>query len=130
MSLQDSITTAVKNSKTEGHSTGKTPAFYNKRKDAFIDGACTNPVPEVRIYAAGSDATPTKNLKEMLVAEKDIDVLTVLLMNPRVPTKALEAFMDTPEAELFDKEDEVYQYIIQRVGTEDTEPEPDDQPEE
>ena len=122
MSLKEAVNTAVKDAKTENHSTGKTPAFYTKRNNAFIAEVCTSPIAENRILAAGSQNTPTKSLKEMLTVEKDVDVLSVLLMNPRIPTKALEAFMDTPEIDLFSEEDEAYKYIVSRVGT--VEPEP------
>ncbi len=121
MSLQSVAEEAQKSNKTESTS-GKNPAYYAKRKQSFIDETCQSPVTEVRIHAAGSEFTPSSNLKLMLDAELDKDVLSALLMNDRVPIKALEAFIATDACSQFAEGDEAYDHVMGRLNVAATDP--------
>lgn len=117
MSLKEVIAQA-KSNKSNERTTGKTPSFYIKQKQACIDEACTSPVTEVRIHMAGSQYTPAGNLKRMLKIEENKDVLSVLVQNERLPIKALEAFVDSELGSIFSPDEEAYQFIQARFGIE------------
>ncbi len=127
MSLQQAVQDAQASNKTESTS-GKNPAYYAKRKQSFIDETCQSPVTEVRIHAAGSEFTPSSNLKLMLDAELDKDVLSALLMNDRVPIKALEAFIATDACSRFAEGDEAYDHVVGRLNLATSDPGSSDNP--
>lgn len=113
MSLKEVVATA-KTNKTSERTTGKTPAFYAKQKQECIDEGCQSLETTVRIHFAGSSFTPANNLKAMLKVEEDKEVLSVLVQNERLPERALESWLDTPQAEMFDEDDEAYQFVQAR----------------
>ena len=116
MTLQDAVKEAQAANKTESTS-GKNPAYYTKQKQSFIDEVFVSPEAQVRIHAAGSEHAPVGNLKRLLENETDMDVLSVLLMNSRIPSKSLETWSKTDAAEQFSENDEVYQHVLARLSS-------------
>ncbi len=76
----------------------------------------TNPDEVVRVAVAGNDHVPAGTLKSMLATEIDIDVLRVILMNPRTPLKSIIEFTNDERAAAFDDDEEVTEYLKSRVN--------------
>ena len=107
---------ALKSTTSKGSGSTKDPKFYNNEKKLFIHDLATNPDEVIRVAVAGNDHVPAGTLKSMLATEIDIDVLRVILMNPRTPLKAIAEFTNDERAAAFDADDEVTEYLKARAN--------------
>lgn len=95
---------------------GKTPAYYNEEKNRCILDGATNNDPSVRKFFASNPHTPTKVLVGMLEIEQDKQILRSVIMNERMPRKAVSKFVnDVNEArvEWFADDEEMIEHFKQ-----------------
>jgi len=111
-SLKDALKTPAQ---VKGSSL-KTPKFYNQQKMAFIKEMSVSPNESTRVEVAGSSYVPAGTLKSMLQDEQDIDVLRIILLNPRTPLKAITIFTDDARANVFDDDEEITTHLKARVN--------------
>jgi len=115
-----SLKDALKTNTSKGNTSSKNPAYYTREKNEFVKDMASNFEPIVRIAAAGNEHIPVKVLTGMLDTETDVDVLRIILMNPRTPIKSINSFItNKPELTiLFDDDEEVTDYLKSRVKPE------------
>lgn len=106
---------------TKGNSSSKTPAYYARQKALFIEEMSKSPDETTRIEVACSEFVPAGALKSMLAIEIDADVLRTVLMNPRTPLKAINEFVNSPRADVFNDDEEITEYLKSRVAATDVE---------
>lgn len=73
---------------------GKTPAYYNEEKNRCIADMATHSNAIVRNAIALNPHTPTKVLVGMLEIEQDKQILRAVIMNERMPRKAVAKFVN------------------------------------
>lgn len=115
--MSTTLKDALKSTSPSQKSTsGKTPAYYNARKAAFIIEMARHADEVIRIAVACSENVPSGTLKTMLELESDSDVQRTLLLNPRTPIKAIGDFNKSPYGSSFDDDEEVMTAIKARVS--------------
>ena len=105
MSLKDTL-----KPKANKNTSSKNAAFYNAEKTLFIAECSINKDSKVRMFAASNTHTPTKILTEMLTLEQDKHVLRAVLMNAKIPRKAVATFVsntDDQRVDWFDDDTEL-----------------------
>ncbi len=80
--------------KTSKNTSSKNPAFYNAEKTKLISDLASNPNADVRQAIASNEHTPTKILVAMLETEQDREVLREVIMNSKMPRKAVAKFIE------------------------------------
>jgi len=111
-----SLTTALKSSTASKGTSSKNATFYNQEKSKFIEEMSVSVNETTRIDVGRSDHVPAGTLKRMLAIETEVDVLKVILMNPRTPIKAIIDFAAGPRAGQFEDDEEVIAYLKNRIG--------------
>ena len=106
----------LKPKSTNKSNSSKNAAFYNKEKSLFIAecSICTDS--KVRMFAASNTHTPTKILTEMLKLERDKHVLKAVLLNSRIPRKAVAEFVSNNNDERvdwFENDEEIIERFTQ-----------------
>jgi hypothetical protein len=71
----------------------KTPKFYNEEKNRCLNDLAISPIEAVRNAIASNPHTPTGILSAMLEVEQHLTVLKTVLLNPKLPRKAVLAFV-------------------------------------
>jgi len=95
MTLQETL----KPKKTSKSKSSKNPAFYNAEKNLFIAEASIDKEAKVRMFVATNSHTPTKVLTAMLEVEQDKQVLKAVLLNDKMPRKAVAKFVSNDQDE-------------------------------
>jgi len=103
-------------SPSQKSTSGKTPAYYNKRKAEFIREMARHEDEVIRIAVARSENVPSSTLKAMLELESDPDVQRTLLLNQRTPIKAIRTFNESSCGASFDDDEEVMAAIKARIS--------------
>ncbi len=114
MSLKELVAEQRKN--TSSHSSGKNPAYYSKQRQLFVDAMCNHTNPMVRAAAYSNQYVPTKMLSEAASNEEDSAVLKAIIMNDRLPQKALEDFAKSDTADQFEADADVNDHVRDRFG--------------
>jgi len=105
------------NKKGNNSKSGKNPAFYNRQAKLFMDEMLGHDNPEVRIAAAQSPYVASTKLVAALRGESEVEVMAVILRNPRLPITAIEEFVqDEERANLLSEDTELIEHLSSRVN--------------
>ena len=117
--MSQSLKDALKPKATAKSAGAKDPKYYARQKALFIEEMANSVNETTRIEVAGSEFVPAGTLKSMLASEIDIDVLRIVLMNPRTPLKAIIEFTGDDRAKEFDGDEEITKYLKSRVSADE-----------
>jgi ABC-type proline/glycine betaine transport system substrate-binding protein len=98
----NSLTQVLKPKTSNKSKSSKNPAFYNAEKNLFIAEASIDDEAKVRMFVATNTHTPTKVLTAMLEVEQDKQVLKAVLLNDKMPRKAVAKFVSNSQDERVD----------------------------
>lgn len=82
---------------TSKNSSSKGPKFYNQEKNRCLEAIASDSNSIVRSAIARCPHTPTKVLVSMLEIEQDKSVLRSILLNDRMPRKAVAKFVNNDD---------------------------------
>ena len=88
---------------TSKSTSSKNPTYYNNEKNLFITDAAFDDDAAVRKFAAKNEHTPTKVLVAMLETEQDKQILRLVLMNDKMPRKAVTKFVNNDLVDVDDR---------------------------
>lgn len=113
--LSAAVKSARNTNNKSSNGSNHTPGAYNRAKNAFIVRMARHPEQVVRLAAVTDQDIPTKVLQSCLELEEDQVVLRSILMNPRIPEKAIVAFCSDTRCDMFDEDVELTDYLVARI---------------
>lgn len=103
--------------KSTKNSSSKNAQFYNKEKSMLISDLASHSDANVRRAVAESPRIPTSILTQMLKSESDPVVLRTVLLNDKLPRKAVVRFLNENDyrVDWFDNDEGLIEHFRQTM---------------